>query len=273
MLPSYFPLVVLTYFTTAVSARQCIHQYHEPDLRYPPPSVTPPPPGGYGGHNFSAWIPPSASHLYGTYHITHSSQPEVQNLTNLWDERYPALPDSDDLPSGTLQILNSWSSCSTPQTTHCAHPYLIETQFGYARPIGARGPTDRKYAAAWNYTMDSEVVEQSYGSLQAVIAWGMDRSGHDYYVLYRTSYDHDPDSTWVNVLSRREEGPSNETVQGLKNGIRELGEQLQVDGWCDMAGKLRRVPNDGRRAGAMSVPCDETCVLNKGDDGRSIVPV
>lgn len=121
--------------------------------------------------------------------------------------------------------------------------------------------------------MDSETVDQSYGSLQAVVAWGRDTLGHDYYLLYRTSYDHDPYLTWFNVLSRSESGPCNKTVQELIKGIRQLGEQLQVDSWSDMVGNLQGVPEDDRRTGETPVSCDAVCMLNKGDRRQSIVTV
>lgn len=196
--------------------------------------------------------------------MTYSSLPDIQHLANLWEENYTVIPVSPEHPAGTLAIINSWSNCSVEDVNNnnCDDPSKITTQFGYERPIGARGPSDKRYSAAWNYTFASS-EEGSYGSLLAVVAWGYDADGDAYYVLLRTDYEHTAGLQWFNVMSRCEQGPAERTMVDIIRGLRRLGETLNDELWIELVDAIGPVEGDERRKGEGSVECDEACMQNR----------
>lgn len=232
-------------------------------VRYPPPSVRPPPEGGYQGHNFAAWTPPPPEHLYGTYLVTHTSFDEsIPSVVNPRSERYPIYPSNEEFPAGSESEVDSWSTCDDPNTTDCKDPDAITTIFGHNVPIGAQGPTDKKYTAAWRYNATGKLEGSS--NLRAIVAWGQDHVGSDYFAQYVGS-DADVDDVegGINIASRSEKGLSPVTYICLTSSLKQLAEELGDTELSEIVSRIRPLRDDHRRDGEGPVECDDSCVDNK----------
>lgn len=239
-------------------------------VRYPPPSVRYPLQSGYKGHNFGAWTPPPPEHLYGIYHITHTSYEQwVSSLVNLRSERYPVVPSSKEFPAGSQSEIGSWSTCADPQASDCKDSNAISTLSGHNIPIGALGPTDTKYTAAWRYNATG-TLEGKVGNLFAIVAWGQDHSGFDYFAQYQTGLNVglSDSSAAINIGSRNEKGISPITYICLTSSLKRLAVELEDTELYGIVSQMKPLRRDGRRSGEGPVECDIPCIENKNITNR-----
>lgn len=239
-------------------------------VRYPPPSVRSPPSGGYKGHNFGAWTPPPPDHLFGIYYISHTSYKQwASTLTNLRSERYPLIPSSKAFPTGSGSEIGSWSTCANPRDPDCEDPNAISTIFGHHIPIGALGPTDKRYTAAWKYNATG-ALEGKIGNLFAIVAWGEDDNSFDYFAQYETGLNFGLNNSGrgINIGSRNPTGISPITYSCFTNSLKNLAEELGDTELSDIVSQMKPLRNDNRRNGLGPVECDDSCVENRNANYR-----
>lgn len=236
-------------------------------VRYPPPSVRPPPEGGYQGHNFGQWTPPPAEYLYGTYYTTHMSYDQINSsFVNLRTERYPVFPLSQEFPAGSDAEIESWSTCSDPEAADCKDPDAVCTVFGYDIPIGAQGPTDKKYTTASSYAATG-TLEGKVGGLRAIVAWGEDSDGFGYLAQYETGTDVNGfNGNRITIASRNQEGMTSVTYICLSSSLKQLAEELGDNELSALVSQIRPLKHDHRRDGEGPVECDASCVSNAAFD-------
>lgn len=240
-------------------------------VRYPPPSVRHPPKDGYQGHSFGEWTPPPSNSLYGIYHVTHASieQPN-SSFVNLRVERYPIFPIDKDFPAGSEAEVCSWSTCVDPEATNCEDSNAISTMFGHNIPIGAQGPTDKKYTAAWSYSA-AGVLGGMVEDLHAVIAWGEDQSGSGYFAQYETGTDSDASSgDGIIIASRNEDGMDLATYICLSSSLKQLAEELGDNELSAIVSQIKPLQHDGRRHDEGPVECDASCVNNTNSEASEV---
>lgn len=229
-------------------------------IRYPPPNVRSPPPHGYQGHNFGDWTPPSPETLYGIYYVTHSSY-EYPNISvvNPRIERYPIFPVNKQFPAGSQIDIESSSLCSDPENASCTDPDAVCTTFGYDVPIGAQGPTNKKYTASWSYAATG-ALEGMVEGLFAIIAWGKDVDGFGYFTEYRTTTDTEEDSGGIIFASRNANGMSLATYSCVTTSLKQLAEELEDDELSMIVSNIKPLHHDHRRSSQGPVECDEACM-------------
>lgn len=233
-------------------------------FRYPPPSVRGRPKGGYNGQNFRHWQSPSLHYLNGTYYITHTSQPSwLQSLANFQIDVHSLQSDSGEF-TGEKAIVQSWSTCADPKDPSCEEPNEVDTLSGYERLIALRGPTDRQYSAAWNFTA-SRALKGTTGHLVANIAWGSDDKSNDYIVQYATDSTNvygGGNTGYIYVASKSDNGVSSKTLQEITAGIRMLGQKVKDDDFVAMSSRMRPLLRDSRRNGNGPVQYGSHCQKN-----------
>lgn len=198
------------------------------------------------------------SHLIGIYHITHTSHDVWKNRTNLQVKRYPvdssdegcaAYANDTECPGGSLGSVLTWCTCATASELDGKDGPTVSEFSSYDIPIGALGPTDRKYTAAWRYSA-TERASADHGRLYAVMAWGVDEVGAEWLVEYDT--EDDERRSWkgegsVSFLSRSDGGPADETFAALIREMRDLFAELEDTDLVEMVERVQRTKVHGRR--------------------------
>ena len=95
-----------------------------------------------------------------------------------------------------------------------------------------------------------------------MLAWGRDSAGIAYRVEYETAAPGEGGDACVNFLSRNEDGPSEETLAEIWEGLGALVKgNSALEG---IVGSIQKMTHDGRRTGVAPVACDEDCMMNAG---------
>lgn len=102
---------------------------------------------------------------------------------------------------------------------------------------------------AWNYTIPAEIMAETDNT--AWVGWGFDfyNQGAPYFVSYDASTTGVKNVSYgVSIYSRRERGPSDETVSEIIECYDRLGSSF----FTDLVKTWRRTPTDGRRSNNLS---------------------
>ena len=230
------------------------------NIRYPPPSVRHAP-NGYLYHDFAHWTPPDQSGVIGGGYITHASGSTWKNFRNLrvnnyrlasTDKTCAELAGDTECPQGSLYNVLSWTTCNSNTSLDCDSEAARITISGFNLPIGALGPTDQKYAAAWTYYASPQFHDKSYGHRHAIIAWGVDEENASWLVNYAADTSDRPakgSQGYINIESKNVNGPSHRTTTALVEALKDLFTELQDQALYDMVDSLHRTAIDGRRSG------------------------
>jgi hypothetical protein len=193
------------------------------------------------------WLEPPPGWNFGNWKITYSTQPEFLQVFNAQVDKSPIFPSDPSLPPDRRNQLDSFQTAnsSTIITT-----YLIDT------------PSPVDPASAYNFVGVGALaaLNGSYSTL----AWGYGTDGVGYDLEYNAASNANGGVSALNILSRIENGPSEETFQLLVSGVLSLG-NAELAG---LAQGLTKLPNDGRRTGLPPVACPEACVNNTDVAGQ-----
>lgn len=163
------------------------------------------------------------------------------SLYNFQFDSSPVFPGNASYPFGRNNDLTSF------QTKNSS---TIITAYGFDTPRASLGPFVFDYVGTGVFDVINNTWE--------LMAWGYDTCGNGYFLNYETPVAATGAPADLDIQSRVEDGPSEETLQELIKGVEALGN----DELTKLAQQLTKLPIDGRRSGKPPVVCDEACVEN-----------
>ena len=147
--------------------------------------------------------------------------------------------------------LLSWSTCSYMTQDECKRPNAISTLLGDQQSIGAQGPTDIKYSAAWNYqtTASSDNRSLKFRRKDAVIAYGEEK-GQAWMVQYSDWYQGDQfcQGPQINVMSKKKNGVSEDLADDIIKQMIDLDDELNDSELRDVVQRIGILKVDDRRS-------------------------
>lgn len=178
------------------------------------------------------WIPTPGDWLLGTWYFTHSNRPTYQTWKNMqWTLSATANNSFDD----TLNDLTSFQLLSGPDTTTVWKIYGVDT-----RTVVAGNITRDSYNYGPNGPLDFA------GNIWEVIAWGYDKGGVLYDVVYESEVDGQT-TTAFDIISRNDNGPSRDTLDTINEAVRGIkNAQLSA-----LLADVKNLEQNGRRNGGL----------------------
>jgi hypothetical protein len=196
----------------------------------------------------NTWTPPPPAWLFGNWKIRYSSRPSYQKLYNFQHDCYPVLPTNTSVTSGLQIDLTSFNL--PPNPSNATLNEMILTAFGYDTPLTNIAPSVYRFDGTGYLSGVSNIWEET--------AWGYDTKGVGYRVEYETAVV--GEGPCVNILSREETGPSQETLKEIFNSMREL--YAGNESLLELVQNVTQLVVDGRRTATAPVACDMSCVDN-----------
>ena len=189
----------------------------------------------------STWAPAPYGYHFGSWWVSHSSQPTYQPLYNLQIEYYPVLPQSASFRNVDLtsyQLANSSS---------------VITGFGYDYYHYNDTVSD------WVYDFVGTGTLAAFNNTWELLAWGYDTDGEPYMVLYETPVAFNSAPSDIDILSRVKGGPTADTRRALLEGLKEL----EIAELTMLVAEMVELPVDDRRDGLGPALCDQACMNNE----------
>lgn len=186
---------------------------------------------------------------YGTWHVTHSSQPGYWGYRNLQYNPSPFFPQSSLLP-GQDNDLSSFQ---------IGNSSVITTAYGVDTP---RRSNDKSLGPEWDDVTDFVGTGNLATMANSIeyISWGYDTLGVPYTVNHETAMPQFDFPTDINVASASDKGPSNATLTEIYNALLAL-DNAEI---TRLVQEIRPLVHDGARRGLGPVVCDTSCVNNVG---------
>jgi len=148
--------------------------------------------------------------------------------------------------------------CYTLETTH------LNTLTSFQLVNDTQRPNTTYFA----YSLDTAIAKDAYhsvptGSLAAqnntyeIISWGYDSLGAAFIIVYETPAASQTKAS-LDIFSRDPSGPSKDTLDAIKSGIKSFGNQQLIDLLKDVT----KTPQDGGRSNDPWPSCNATCRTN-----------
>lgn len=208
-----------------------------------PPSLNPNP------EHTGAYEPMPSGWLYGTWHVTFSSQPNYLPLLNLQWNPSPHFPENGTLP-GQNNDLSSFQ---------LAGDTTIHTAYGIDTPRRSNDPTlGPGWADIYDFVGTGGL--RTINNSIEMIAWGYDTDGVPYAVMYETPVL-DPSNLGpadIDIDSRSDTGPTNATLGVIFDELLKLGNKEIAA----LTEQIVPLVQNGARRGLGPVVCDAACVNN-----------
>jgi hypothetical protein len=181
------------------------------------------------------WIPTPGDWFLGTWYFTHSNQPTYQTWKNM---QWTLSATANNSFDGTLNDLTSFQLLSGPDTTTVWKIYGVST----------------RTVLAGNITRDSYYYVPAgpldFVSLTwEVIAWGYDKGGVPYAVVYETEADGQIPPAF-DIISRNDNGPSRDTLDAINEAVKGI-KNAQLSAMLAAVKNLEQ--NGGRNGGLCSL--------------------
>lgn len=109
------------------------------------------------------------------------------------------------------------------------------------------------------YQFNSSGIITGADDVLNILAWGYDSSGTEWYASYSTITTLLNLPASVDVLSRKDNGPTRDTFEAIKCALRELG---NAD-LSKLVDELVAIKQDGARDGEAPIVCDDYCKTNQ----------
>jgi hypothetical protein len=181
------------------------------------------------------WTPTPGQWFLGTWYFTYSNQIQYNQWHNMqWTLSARPNNSFDD----TLNDLVSFQLLSGPDTTTVWKIYGVDTRTVVNTTITRDSYT---YIPTGPLAFASNIWE--------VIAWGYDKEGAPYAVLYETASNGQPTASF-DIISRRDDGPSEETLDAIYKAVGDL-KNKELSSLLAAVKKLRQ---DSGRIGCLCCP-------------------
>jgi hypothetical protein len=206
------------------------------DLAYPSGL----PPAFDGGVTSEKWQSFPTGFYFQPWYMVYASNPANLALRNF---QYDPTPVDSSNPTG---LVNDLGSFQVPNNA------TVYTTYGVDTP-------NNTYPAVFHY--EGTGILEGATSEYSVLAWGCDAAELPYYVNYATVTELTKTPAGIDIMSTRETGMDQATLDMLVRKLKALGNKEIAD----MADGLQRMKNDGGRNGMPRITtCDDKCKSNQG---------
>jgi hypothetical protein len=188
----------------------------------------------------TTWTPIPDHWMLGTWYFTRSNSASYQSYRNMQWTLSPREPNTLD---DTLTDVASW------QTVNSSQIFLF---YGIDTPTIVGG-IEQHDSYNWVPPVPANVANNTW----EVIAWGYDAISVPYIVLYETASVGENQCIF-DIISRSDQGVTNETLDAINNGLTALGNQELIT----LAGQAKPLRQDGDRYGELYPICNATCMTN-----------